>query len=391
MKKIAFFVQWMLCGGVENALIALAGKLVNAGNDVTIYVIKESGAFLKKIPAEVHLKEIPMDVKVRKEIPVGGTKVTVRECLENQKYFSAVRFAVKHKVSKIEFAELNVNLDKIPDLQEQYDIAVNFHIHSPFLVWYVSEKVTAEKKYIWMHNDFETTQYNIRALKEYLLCIDHFFAVSDQVREEFSKVLPEFAPKTSIALNIIPTEELLQDADEYYPQEYYAVEGLKLLTVGRLEEQKGYNIAIDVCKKMKEQNLKFDWFVLGEGTQREILQNEIKKKNLDDCFHLLGAQMNPYPYFKNCDIYIQTSIHEGYGIALAEARLFNKPIVTTDFAGAREQIVDNETGRIVAVNSQAIFEALVEVMRGTKIRKEYSDNLRKLPFTQNLEYIHEYF
>ena len=39
MKRIAFFVQWMLCGGVENALIALSNKLIENGNDVTIYVI----------------------------------------------------------------------------------------------------------------------------------------------------------------------------------------------------------------------------------------------------------------------------------------------------------------------------------------------------------------
>ena len=390
MKKIAFFVQWMLCGGVENALIALSDKLASAGNDVTIYVIKEKGEFLSKIPASVHLKIIPMDTKIRKDIPVGGTKVTVRECLEEQKYFSVLRFASKHRLSKKKFAELNTNLGKILGLKEQYDIAVNFHIHSPFLVWYVSERVVADKKYAWMHNDFETARYNIKALKKYLFGIDHFFAVSDQVREEFSKIFPDFASKTSTALNIIPTEEILKKADEYYPKDYVGSK-LKLLTVGRLEEQKGYNIAINVCEKMKELNLEFDWFILGEGTLREILQNEIKKKELDDCFHLLGVQMNPYPYFKNCDIYVQTSIHEGYGIALAEARLFNKPIVATNFAGAKEQIVDNETGRIVEIDQQAILEALKEVMCNDQIRKEYSDNLRQVSFTQNLDYIQEYF
>lgn len=390
MKKIAFFVQWMLCGGVENALIALSDKLSKAGNDVTIYVIREKGAFLGKIPDSVHLKTIPMDAHLRKSIPVGGTKVTVRECLEEHDYLNALRFAVKHQLNPNAFAELNVKLDKIPELKEHYDIAVNYHMHSPFLVWYVSEKVTAGKKYAWIHNDFETTRYDIKPLKKYLLCIEHFFAVSDQVKEEFSKLLPEFSAKTSTALNIIPTEELIKKAEEYWPKEY-TTNKLKLLTVGRLEEQKGYNIAIDVCEKMKEQGMRFDWFILGDGTQREILQNEIKRKELRDVIHLLGAQMNPYPYFKNCDIYVQTSIHEGYGIALAEARIFNKPIVTTDFAGAREQIVDKKTGRIVKANPQSVYEALIEVMRNEKIRREYAENLRKVPFNQNLKYINEYF
>ena len=203
-------------------------------------------------------------------------------------------------------------------------------------------------------------------------------------------MLLEFSDKTSTALNIIPREELIKKAEEYWPKEY-TTNKLKLLTVGRLEEQKGYNIAIDVCKKMKDQGMEFDWFILGDGTQREILQNEIKRKELRDQIHLLGAQMNPYPYFKNCDIYVQTSIHEGYGIALAEARLFNKPIVTTDFAGAREQIVDKKTGSIVNADPQSVCEALIEVMRNEKIRKEYADNLKKVPFEQNLKYLKEYF
>lgn len=390
MKRIAFFVQWMLCGGVENALIALSNKLIENGNDVTIYAIAAKGEFIKKISPKVQFKKIPMMEKLRNSIPVGGTKVTVRDCFEKKEYFRAVKFLAKHKMNKCSFAELNVNLKKIPQLAEKYDIAVNFHMHSAFLVWYVSERVIADKKYTWMHNDFETTRYNIRALKKYLFCSEHFFAVSDQVREEFSKIFPDFASKTSTALNIIPSEEILKKADEYYPQSYVGSK-LKLLTVGRLEEQKGLNIAINICEKLKELNLKFNWFILGDGTLREILQNEIKKKKLDDCFHLLGAQMNPYPYFKNCDIYVQTSIHEGYGIALAEARLFSKPIVTTNFAGAKEQIVDNETGRIVEVDQQTILEALKEVMCNDQIRKKYSDNLRQVPFTQNLDYIQEFF
>lgn len=50
---------------------------------------------------------------------------------------------------------------------------------------------------------------------------------------------------------------------------------------------------------------------------------------------------------KHCDIYVQPLRHEGYCIISAEARHFNKPIVTTNFVGAVEQIKNNETGLIV--------------------------------------------
>lgn len=84
MKKIAFFVQWMLCGGVENALIALANVLVDKGNDVTIYVIEKKGEFIKRIPVTVKLKTIPMNSKIRKNIPVGGQKLLLESALKNK-------------------------------------------------------------------------------------------------------------------------------------------------------------------------------------------------------------------------------------------------------------------------------------------------------------------
>lgn len=377
MKKIAFFVQWMLCGGVENALIALTNELVRSGNDVTIYVIKEKGDFLNKVSNSVHLKAIPMDTNLRTKIPVGGTKITVRECLDEHKYWEALRFVIKHNLNKNEFAELNLNLDEIPELKEHYDIAVNYHMHSPFLVWYLSERVTASKKYTWIHNDFETTKYSIDRLRQYLNCVDQFFAVSNQLVKEFINIFPEFKEKISTALNIVPKTEIVMKSEMFYPEEYKKDKFLKLLTVGRLEEQKGYDIAIDVCSKLKNAGLQFQWYILGDGTQRKTLETEIQKEHVEDCFHLLGTRMNPYPYFKNCDIYVQTSRHEGYVTTVSEAKIFKKPIVTTDVSGAREQLRNGINGSIVEINTNDIYMKLRELMESSKLRQKYRLELEK--------------
>lgn len=377
MKRIAFFVQWMLCGGVENALIALSNKLIENGNDVTIYVITEKGEFIKKIPPKVKVKKIPMPEKLRNSIPVGGTKVTVRECLEKKEYFRAAKFLVKHKMNKCPFAELNVNLEKIPQLVEKYDIAVNFHMHSPFLVWYLSERINADVKLTWIHNDFETTQYDIRLLKQYLECVDVFYGVSNKLVQEFVAILQEYQDRTQVALNIVPVNEIIRKAEECYPEEFAEVSTpkLKILTVGRLEEQKGYDIAIEVCKKLIEHEMPIDWFVLGDGTQRIQLETKIKKLKLENHFHLLGVKTNPYPYFKNCDIYVQPSRHEGYGIAIAEAKLFHRPIIATDFAGAKEQIVDGVSGDIADIDASNVLHKLERLIKEPERREKYSQKL----------------
>lgn len=387
MKKIAFFVQWMLCGGVENALIALSERLVDMGNDVTIYVIVKKGDFIKKIPQNVLLKEIPMNSSIRRSIPVGGTKISVRECIDQHKYANAARFVAKHVINKNQFAELNVKLDKVPELDEEYDIAVNFHMHSPFLVWYLSERVSATKKYTWIHNDFETSCYDIVRLKKYLNCVDQYFTVAQQLKNEFIMRFPMFESKTQVALNIVPVKEIRKKGNEFYPAEYKCTSEIKLLTVGRLEEQKGYDIALIVCEKLKEKGISFKWFVLGNGTQKENLEKEIAKKNLNDCFYILGTRMNPYPYFKNCDIYVQTSRHEGYVTTVTEAKIFNRPIVTTDVSGAREQLIDGVNGEIADIDADSIYESVSKLIKSQEIRDKYMKNLSDQDMSYDVEWL----
>ena len=388
MKRIAFFVQWMLCGGVENALIALSNKLIENGNDVTIYMIKEKGEFIKKIHHEVRSKKIPMPEKLRNSIPVGGTKVAVRECFEKKEYLRAAKFLVKHKMNKYSFAEMNVNLEKIPRLVEKYDIAVNFHMHSPFLVWYLSERVNADVKLTWIHNDFETTKYNIRLLKQYLECIDAFYGVSNKLVQEFAAIFPEYQNRAQVALNIVPVNEIISKAGECYPEEFEKVstQKLKILTVGRLEEQKGYDIAVQVCKKLVEQNLAIEWFVLGDGSLRGELEGEIRKFKLKDSFHLLGIRMNPYPYFKYCDIYVQTSKHEGYVTTVTEAKIFSRPIVCTDVSGAREQLVDGVSGDIADIDASGVLRKLERLIKEPGRREKYSQKLREEVIAENPEW-----
>lgn len=379
MGRIAFFVQNMLCGGVENALINLSGELAKSGHDVTIYVIVDRGEFIEKIPKEVKKKTIPMPGKIRDSIPVGGTKITVRNNIQNRHYINAVRFLIRHVIGRRGFAELNVNFDKIPVLDEKYDIAVNYHIHSPFLVRYLYEKVKAKKKLTWIHNDFTTTEYNIKVLQEYLYCCEAFYGVSQKIVDEFKAIFPTYADRTFLALNIIPADEILHKANEYVPDEYAKLPEncRKLLSVGRLEEQKGYDITIAVCKELLSEGLKFQWFVLGEGSERSRLEKEIMHLKLENTLHFLGIRMNPYPYFKECDIYVQTSRHEGYVTTVSEAKIFNKPIVCTDVSGAREQIEDGVTGDIAEINTDSIVKKLSRLLRENERCSAYSNALSR--------------
>lgn len=106
---------------------------------------------------------------------------------------------------------------------------------------------------------------------------------------------------------------------------------LKIVTVARLAAEKGQLIIPNAIKKLINSGIKVKWYCIGEGEERANIENRIKELNIEDNSILLGMKKNPYPFIKNCDVYIQTLIYEGFCITLAEARLLNKAIITTNF------------------------------------------------------------
>ena len=84
-------------------------------------------------------------------------------------------------------------------------------------------------------------------------------------------------------------------------------DGIRLLTVGRLAYQKAYDIAIDAMKIIKDSGCKARWYVLGEGSEREMLEKKIAQFGLQKDFLLLGAVENPYPYYVQTDIYVHAT------------------------------------------------------------------------------------
>ena len=110
---------------------------------------------------------------------------------------------------------------------------------------------------------------------------------------------------------------------------------------------------------------------------RTEIESLIAGKGLTGQFVLLGSRSNPYPYFAACDIYVQSSLYEGFGITLAEAKMFAKPIVVTDFKTAHDQIRDGENGLIVGMTPEAIAEGIIRMVRDEEFGKKCKEALRE--------------
>ena len=154
---------------------------------------------------------------------------------------------------------------------------------------------------------------------------------------------------------------------------YQERKSFKILSIGRLENVKGFDMAVEAAKILQDKKIDFEWLIIGEGSERKNLETLIGKYALNNKMKLLGLKDNPYPYLKGCDIVVQSSRFEGKSIALDEAKIFGKPIISTNYPTVYDQLSKDE-GMITEMNPEAIAEGISALYYNEshlKLIKEY--------------------
>ena len=252
---------------------------------------------------------------------------------------------------------------------EEYDLAVAFLEGGS--TYYVADHVKAKHKVAFVHIDYSRAGYNRQMDKNSYAEMDQIFTVSNEVRTAFLSVYPELEERVSVFHNIINWDRIRNNAqlDGGFTDGYT---GIRLLTVGRLTEQKALDLSVQALKLLKEDGILARWYVLGEGEERGSLKRLIRKLGLEQDFILLGSTDNPYPYFKQADIYVHASRHEGKSIAIQEAIYLGCPVVLSDCSGNREQITDGVDGLMCDLTPESIAEHIKMLIQDEALRKRYS-------------------
>lgn len=136
-----------------------------------------------------------------------------------------------------------------------------------------------------------------------------------------------------------------------------------IVSVGRLTEAKGFDMAIDALKILKERKVPVHWWIVGDGELRECLEKQVRSNGVEQYLTFLGSKSNPYPYMNNADLIVQTSRWEGKSVVLDEAKILGKPILATAYATVKDQVENGKEGVIVEMNAESIakgIECLVE-------------------------------
>lgn len=365
MIKIVFVSNQMIRGGVEQALISLLKILDPKQFDITLLLVRKNGIWEKKIPNHVkicYMEELCnplqyMKKMVReKHVIMALKKINIyRKILHSDSYW-------KENVLLTQF---------LPLLKEKYDIAVAYHAPGTLPVHYVINNVIATTKILFIHGDIEKTKSISKDYCDLYAKYNKIVCVSEEAKQVFLKYNENMRMKTRMIHNIIDSKEIIKLSKEKINI------NMDICTVARLSKPKGIDIAIEASRILLNKGIDVKWYVCGDGEEKDNLEKLIKEYKLEDNFFLLGATDNPYKYIANCSIYVQPSRHEGYCLTLAEARILCKPIVTTLFSGASEQVENKETGTIVNVNPEEIANGIEELKQNIILREKYIENLKK--------------
>lgn len=381
--KIAFFINFLKIGGVEKALLNLVKILPKEKFDTTVYVGIKEGELLEEIEKYAKVEEIPgFEDKI-----VYDFKSTAKKYIKNNNYRKLIKIFLRKLKIKLQKKETNLLALDLEKLEEEFDIAVAYQVPISAITVYVAENVKAYKKILWAHCDMLSVDKKI--IDRYEKYIDKFqkiISVSEEANKHFKELMPKQNGKCIYVDNVLDIEEIRELSKVKIDDMNSEKEEIKLLTVARLAKGKGIDLAIDTTRKLIDNGYKIKWFIVGDGEERENLENKIKENKIEKNFILLGSRKNPYPYFKNCDIYIQTSEFEGACIARIEAKILEKPIITTNTSGVNKDFTNEKNSLIVNYDSSEIYNSIVKMLN-PDLRQKFVDDIIKEGFKQNNNFL----
>ena len=215
-----------------------------------------------------------------------------------------------------------------------------------------------------MHSNFDNIKKNEDAsvYKEYFHEADKVVSISDKcvkvLQDNYPDMRNKFVFLPNLTSSVVLKNTAKADIDEKFSKDIF-----NIVSVGRLTEAKGFDMAIDALKMLKERKVPVHWWIVGDGELRESLEKQVRNNGVEQYLTFLGSKSNPYPYMNNADLVVQTSRWEGKSVVLDEAKILGKPILATAYATVKDQVINGKEGVIVEMNAEAIALGIDHLMK----------------------------
>lgn len=365
-KKILFVVDNLKMGGVTKVLSTLLKEISTIEDySIDLLVLHYYEDMAVNIPESVKI------IKGSKAFSLIDQNISTLIKEKNLlKLLKKAWFSFKIKSGLIKYTVKN-------EIKRQslnnYDIEIAFGDGFPYVF---TSYGNTPKKIAWMHSDVLVQDYSARYFERMKSALGNFdlgVAVSDKVAESY---MQKYGVKNIVTIhNIMNVGDIISKSCGEIELPFNK-ENLNLISVGRLDYSKNYEMLIRVIKKLVDQGFNPCLYLIGDGDEKEALEAQISELDLKDNVFLLGRKDNPYPYVKSADAFLLSSRFEGLPTVLYEAIILNIPCVSTKVAGANE-ILSDKYGIVTENNEQAFYEGVKTLFTDNKKLEEFKNNLKE--------------
>lgn len=346
MKHVLIFIESLQCGGAEKSLISLLPTLDYSQLKVDLLLLKRGGIFEQYVPENVHIIDFQQQIHpllFRFYQTLFSLRLRWNKLIDRHEHAAETRWKTMRRAYN--------------PFPKHYDLAIAYQ--QGFPTYYIATYVQADCKKAWANVDLKEAGYNPLFNRPFYEQFNTIVAVSEQLQQMLAN--DGFVPldKTIVKRDLL-NESLIRQMATQIPFDKPASK-LTLVTAGRMVYQKGYDIAVETANILRNKGLQFCWYFVGDGSDRTTIETMIEQFKLREFVILLGEQANPYPFMAAADIYVQTSRFEGFGLTIAEAKILNRPIVSTNFPVVYDQITDGVNGLIADMTPESIAQKIIQM------------------------------
>ena len=342
MKKVLFVIESLGGGGAEKVLTTIVKYLDKSKYDITVLLVTEVG---------IYLKEVKKYCRVVAMLPSYDSLESFVDKLKYKLDYKYIYSSSPRKVYK-------------KYIKEEYDIEIAF-VEGYATRLIANSPNKNSKKIAWVHIDMKENPYAdqyYKSLEEHIECYKNFndvICVSSSVKKVMEDKF-KLENNLKVIYNPIDAHQILEKAKEFTVKK--DLTKTNIITVGRLENQKGVDRLINAIGRINSDKLNIHLNILGEGSKYNELKDLIHLNKLENTVSLLGFKKNPFPWVLSSDIFICTSRAEGYSLVIAEAMVLGIPIISVNCSGPNELLNFGKYGLLIENSDSAIRDVLCSIV-----------------------------
>ena len=350
-KQILFVNDEMKMGGVARVLNTLMAALPEDKYDIDLLILHKEGMLLEEIPSKVHVIE---------GSPFFSAVDQSLELLWQEKKLGALAGKLRLLAyMKTGLIRRRIQSERKKILHKQYDVEVA--AKEGFCTIFTACG-DSKRKINWVLTDYSVCNYSrnhMPLVKKALEEIDLNIADSEKALIAYETV---FHVSNGVTIhNLMDIDRIMKCLEADDGSEINGTDGPNVITVARFHPQKSIDRLLIASDEVYQGGNHHTLYLIGGGEEEEMLRQMVKDRRMNHVV-FLGYRQNPYADMKKADLYVSSSLYEGFATVISESLIVGTPVLATEVSGVQEQITKPEHGWIVENTQEGLTEGMKKAL-----------------------------